>query len=448
MSFLKKFYFLFFIILIAIFGSLISWYTYKNAKDETVESLIARTDTISQLIEELDLSSLSFSAKDLENPLYQKLKRHFMNARSVNDDVRFIYIFVKDEGVVKFVIDSEPEDSEDYSPPGQVYEEAEEQGEIKHVFNTGESVVQPAYSDRWGTWITGLSAIKNPNGGTPKYVVGIDINAQDFIMGPYLKAAFPATLSLLLIILATSVYHIRKKEIELVETKAQFVSVASHELRSPLTGIRWSSENLLSDPTISENSKKIIKGIQSSSVHLLSVINDLLSISIAKHDFVNRKTFTSVDIHNLIKAILADLSSTAMSNKIEVKHDVFDEGMYVNGSEDRLKNLFSNLLSNAIKYSRPESSVLVNVGLHTVFNKKFVRVVIRDNGIGIPKDALQKVIRGFYRAKNAKNHTEHGTGLGLYICFKIAEIHDGTITIDSIEDKGTMVTVSLPFFDM
>ncbi len=77
---------------------------------------------------------------------------------------------------------------------------------------------------------------------------------------------------------------------------------------------------------------------------------------------------------------------------------------------------------------------------------KMVRVAVRDAGIGIPKQDLKKVCEGFYRAPNAKSHTESGTGLGLYICFKIAELHGGTLDIDSIEGEGTMIVVSLPFF--
>ncbi len=167
MSFLESRYsFPIFIIIIVIFGSLISWCTYQNSKEETTASLIARTDTVAQLVAEVDLSTLSYSQADLENPVYEKLKKHFVNARFVNKDVRFIYVFVRHNGVTKFVVDSEQTDSEDYSPPGQIYEEAEGQPEIFKVFETGNSVVQEAYTDRWGTWITGFSPIKDDRGNT------------------------------------------------------------------------------------------------------------------------------------------------------------------------------------------------------------------------------------------------------------------------------------------
>ena len=434
----------FFIVVVIIFGSLISWYTYQNAKDNTTASLVARTDTIAQLVTEVDLSSLSYSEIDLENPVYQKIKKHFVNARGVNKDVRFIYIFVIDQGVMKFVVDSEPADSEDYSGPGEEYGEAEEQPEIYQVFETGESVVQEAYTDRWGTWITGLSAIKDSEGNT-KYVIGIDIDASSFLMKPYLDAAFPAMLSMLLVVLAIAMYSVRKKELELVQNKARFVSVASHELRSPLTGIRWSSENLLKGDDLPEEKKTVVKAIHDSSLHLLSIINNLLSISLAEHGFADRKTFAVLDVKGLVSKVIEDLSSAADSNGVKVLYEASDASLSVKGSVERLISLFSNLISNAIKYSKKEGTVSISVGLYGTFKRKTVRVAVRDSGIGIPKDDVKKVLQGFYRADNAKVHTINGTGLGLYMCSKIAELHGGSLNIDSIEGEGTMIVVSLPF---
>ncbi len=434
----------FFIATIVIFGSLIAWYTYQNAKENTTASLIARTDTIAQLVAEVDLSSLSYSEVDLNNPVYQKIKKHFMNARAVNKDVRFIYIFVIDKGVMKFVVDSEPSDSRGYSPPGEEYGEAADQPEIYRVFETGKSEVQKAYADRWGTWITGLSAIKDERGET-KYVIGIDVDASAFIMKPYVEAAFPAMLSMLLVVLAVAMYTVRRKELELVETKARFVSVASHELRSPLTGIRWSAENLLKDEELPEAKKTIVTSIHNSSLHLLSIINDLLSISLAEHDFIDKKAFVVVDTNALVEGAVTDLKSTAEAGGIVISYEPSEVSLTVKGNADRLKSLFSNLVSNAIKYSRKGGSVTVSAGLHSTFKGKTIRIAVRDSGIGIPKNDVKKVLQGFYRADNAKTYTVNGSGLGLYMCAKITELHGGTLTIDSIEGEGTMIVVSLPF---
>lgn len=445
MSFFKRFYFSLFIAVMVAVGSLITWYTYQNANEEATASLVARTDTIAQLIAEEDLSSLSYSEADLENPTYQRLKKHFVNARAVNEDVRFIYIFVLDKGSMKFVVDSEPADSPDYSPPGEVYGEAQEQPEIFEVFKTGEPLVQSAYEDRWGTWITGLSAIKDQEGAV-KYVVGIDISATKFQLDPYLQAAFPAMLSLILVILAAAMYVVRKKELELVETRAQFISVASHELRSPLTGIRWGAENLLKATDLSTEKRTVVSAIHDSSLRLLSIVNDLLSIATAEHDFIDKKSFSSIDIKSLVKSSIDGLKATAASFDIRIDLDESSEELSVLGNAERLKNLVSNLISNAIKYSNNGELVTVAVGSHVNFNKKVVRIVIRDSGIGIPKEDIKKVLQGFYRSSNARIHTVSGTGLGLYICNKIAQLHDGNLTIDSLQGQGTMVVVSLPFY--
>jgi signal transduction histidine kinase len=440
----NRFYFPIFIFAIAVFGSLISWYVYQGAKADATASLIARTDTIAQLVPEKDLSLLTYTESDLDNSVYQNLKKSFVNTRGVNKDVRFVYIFVVDDNKVKFVVDSEPEESDDYSPPGEEYVEASEQPEIYEVFKTGKPVVQKAYSDRWGTWITGLSPIKDENGVT-KFVLGIDVAASGFILNPYIEAAFPALLSILLVVFAIAMYLVRRKELELVKTKAQFVSIASHELRSPLTGIRWSAENVLKDNKINENVKTQVESMHNSSLHLLAIINDLLSISLTERDFVNNKTFIDLDIKPIILAAMSDLKAVAISGGVNMVADISEEVLMIKGSAERVKNVFFNLISNAIKYSKNGSEIFVSAQTRKTSKGKFVYFSVRDSGIGIPKDDVKKVYRGFYRAPNAKLHTVTGTGLGLYMCDKIAKLHGGSLDIKSEEGLGSTISVSFPF---
>lgn len=440
----KRFYFSFFILAIVIIGALISWNTYRNAKENAISSLIARTDTIARLIDEQDVSSLSFSEADLANPTYQTLKKHLTEARAANPDIRFIYIFAINQGRVRFVVDSEDESSKDYSPPGQPYPEAQQ--EVFEVFNTGESLVQDVYSDSYGTWVTGEAAIKDVAGKT-KYVLGIDTEASEFVAKPYIEAAFPSMLSLILLFLALSVYIVRRKELEVIRTKTQFVSVASHELRAPLTGIRWSAENMLKQGGLAPDSVMMVNAIHDSSLHLLSVINDLLSISIADHDFIDKKAFSVLNVKTLVEKSITELTPTAASCRVTIAYETSQDELLVKGNEERLRNLFSNLISNAIKYSHENDTVQISIGPHSSFKGKTIRVAVRDNGIGIPKNDIKKVTQGFYRSQNAKIHTINGTGLGLYICFKIAQIHGGRIDIESLEGRGTMTILSLPFYE-
>lgn len=440
----SRLYFPIFIFAIVVFGSLISLYVYQGAKADATTSLTARTDTIAQLVPEKDLALLTYTDADLDNSVYQNLKKSFINTRGVNKDVRFVYIFVIDDNKIKFVVDSEPEESEDYSQPGEEYVEASEQPEIYEVFKTGKPVVQKAYSDRWGTWITGLSPIKDQNGVT-KYVLGIDVAASDFILRPYTVAAFPALLFLLLVVFAIAMYVVRRKELELVKTKAQFVSIASHELRSPLTGIRWGAENILKDNNINENIKTQVESIHNSSLHLLTIINDLLSISLTERDFVNNKTFADLDIKPIILAAMSDLKVVAVAGGVKLVADISEEVLMIKGSAERVKNVFFNLISNAIKYSKNGSEIFVSAQTRKTSKGKFVYFSVRDTGIGIPKEDMDKVYRGFYRAPNAKLHTASGTGLGLYMCDKIAKLHGGSLDIKSEEGIGSTISVLFPF---
>ncbi len=440
--FFRRNYFILFLTAVAVFGSLITWYTYRNAKRDAEASLIARTATVAQLVEEPIISSFTFSEADLSNPQYQILKKEFISARAANPDVRFIYILGVQDGSVFFVVDSEPEESEGYSAPGQVYPEV--QPEVLRVFESGVSEVQSPYHDSYGSWVTGLSPVTDAQGVT-RYLVGIDIDSQKFMMRPLIEASFPAMLSMVLFIIACALYVLRKREMELVKTKSQFMSVASHELRAPLTGIRWSTENLLKQKH-SEQTQQILEAIHDSSLRLLSVINDLLSISNTDHAFIDKKTFVELNLKSIVRSVIAELAPIAESSKIVIFEDMCNEEVRVMGNADRLRSLFLNLMSNALKYSRAGGRVQVSIGVYRHFQKRLVRVTFKDEGIGIPQSDLKKIMQGFYRAGNAQQHTSVGTGLGLYTCQKIAQAHGGDLDIESLEGKGTMVIVSLPFY--
>jgi hypothetical protein len=143
------------------------------------ESLFTRANTIAQFINAQDIASLNGSEEDLNNPAYLQIKHKLMAIRSVNSDIRFIYLNGMKDGKVFFYVDSEKADSPDYSPPGQQYDEASNL--MKEMFQKKENGFEVA-GDRWGMWASALVPIVDGDNGKIVALLGMDVPAKKYIV--------------------------------------------------------------------------------------------------------------------------------------------------------------------------------------------------------------------------------------------------------------------------
>lgn len=232
--------------------------------------------------------------------------------------------------------------------------------------------------------------------------------------------------------------HALEKEKELNEMKSRFVSIASHEFRTPLSAI-LSSTSLVEhyvNPEQEEKRKKHIDRIKSSVRNLTSILDDFLSLEKLEQGKVEAHS-TEFNLKEFIEDAIEEMEG--MSKR---KHQKFNYNY--TGTEEVyqdkkiLRNVLLNLLSNAVKYS-PEGKE-IHVSAEVKGGKAFFAV--RDEGIGIPEEAQKKLFDKFFRAKNATNI--QGTGLGLNIVKRYVELLDGTISFTSKENVGTTFTVEFP----
>ncbi len=224
------------------------------------------------------------------------------------------------------------------------------------------------------------------------------------------------------------------KEKELGELKSRFVSVASHEFRTPLSTV-LSSVYLLQKYTSAEDQPKREKHIQRiiSSVNLLTdILNDFLSVGKIEEGKIQAR-FSRFDLKKNITETIAEMQSVSKAGQqIKYAHAgetevELDPGMF--------KHISLNLLSNAIKFS-PENSV---IEIHSSVTDKQIEMRVKDSGIGISKEDQAHLFERFFRATNAINI--QGTGLGLHIVSKYAELMNGRIFCKSETDKGTEFTI-------
>jgi PAS domain S-box-containing protein len=221
-----------------------------------------------------------------------------------------------------------------------------------------------------------------------------------------------------------------EKEKELGELKSRFVSMASHEFRTPLSTV-LSSAYLISKYTGSGDNYKREKHIQRivSSVNMLTdILNDFLSVGKIEEGKIQVR-YTTFDFHEYIQSIIQEVSGLfKQGQQILYSHNGPTETLL---DQSLVKHIIMNLLSNAVKFSGEDALIKIN----SVRNDVTLTLTIKDNGLGISKEDQQHLFERFFRGANVINI--QGTGLGLHIVAKYAELMNGNITCESTVNEGT-----------
>jgi signal transduction histidine kinase len=227
--------------------------------------------------------------------------------------------------------------------------------------------------------------------------------------------------------------------------KAEFVSVASHELKTPLSVIRG-YVSLLRDGvygTITDEQKKVLGSVGDQTDRLGRLVQQLLDISRFEAG-VGRLDVKPLDLRAFLDEIAASFEPLAIQNEIAFEVYVDDElPGTIEGDDDRLNEVVGNLLANAFKFT-PRHGRIELRALPSKLNGGGVDIEVIDTGIGIPADQIDKVFEKFYQVPNGGQTRSLGTGLGLAISREITEAHGGTISADSEVGKGTTFRMFLP----
>jgi len=227
--------------------------------------------------------------------------------------------------------------------------------------------------------------------------------------------------------------------------KDEFISLASHQLKTPLAGSKYLLE-LLFDTDITkltDEQKEFMQGIDKTNKNMIEMVEDLLNVSrieAGRKFLINRKP---VDLCSIINEVIKEQDPLISKKKINLILPEHSNLCDLFVDPDKIKHVFNNLISNAAKYSNQGGTVELK------YEKKGDRLVIsvRDEGLGIPKDQQDKIFSKLFRANNAISSEIEGTGLGLYIVKYIIDSHKGKIWFESEEGKGTTFFVELPIKD-
>jgi signal transduction histidine kinase len=223
--------------------------------------------------------------------------------------------------------------------------------------------------------------------------------------------------------------------------KTEFIRIASHQLRTPLSSMRWANDLLkrgsIGRPT--EEQKEYLDIIETGNQRMLKLINDLLDVS--KIEMGNMTfDFKPVDIRAVAREVVQDLMLLATANNTALRLEAETDLPLVLSDGEKIKMVFSNLIDNAIKYTKGQGEVMVGMGK----SGDYVQVFVRDNGVGIPKAQQKNIFQKFFRSDNALKHQTVGTGLGLFIVKSIIEANKGNTWFESEENKGSTFYFRIP----
>jgi PAS domain S-box-containing protein len=227
------------------------------------------------------------------------------------------------------------------------------------------------------------------------------------------------------------------KEYEVDLMKSEFVSTVSHELRTPLASVLGFTELILTKDLKPERQMKYLTTIYKEAKRLTALINDFLDVQrmeAGKQTYEKKYEDIAPILHDIIETYQLNNPNHTIHLEKGTSHTM------VYGDKDKLAQIFNNILSNAIKYSPNGGNIFVNL-----FEEgPNLNIAIKDEGLGIPEDALDKLFTKFYRVDNSDRRKIGGTGLGLAIVKEIVKAHEGDITVHSVPREGSTFTISIP----
>lgn len=234
-----------------------------------------------------------------------------------------------------------------------------------------------------------------------------------------------------------------EKLTQLDQMKSEIISIVAHQLRTPLSAIKWTLKILLDEdagPLLKEQHELISKGFESNE-RMIALINDMLAVDRLESGKI-KYSFVPVQFEELVADMIRALLPLATQKNIHVEFTSPETLMpKIKIDPDKMRDVLQNLIDNAIKYTPKDGVVAVGVAIE----KEKLHFWVKDNGIGIPQDEQDKIFSRFFRANNAVHTETDGSGLGLFIAQSVVIRHAGNIWFESTIGAGSTFHVTLPF---
>ncbi|MDP1689298.1 MAG: ATP-binding protein [bacterium] len=234
----------------------------------------------------------------------------------------------------------------------------------------------------------------------------------------------------------------RTRQVELLKSKSAFITVAAHQLRTPVNALSWTMETLKKDEGLSEESAMFVTNGLKAANKLSKIVNDLLDVAKIEEGRFGYK-FAEVDLVQFLSDLLEADNSAAEEYGVNLYFEKPEESaITIMIDKERLALALNNVIDNAIKYNVKNGTVTVKIS--RLPDSPFIEVSIADTGIGVSSENLEKLFTKFFRGENVVKIQTEGSGLGLYIAKNIIKRHGGDVRVESELNRGTTFHFFLP----
>lgn len=449
-------------IFFSILSSVIFYFYLSSLHAKILQDHLLSISSTAALKIDGDMLAKIQTKSDMQKPEFKEIVSYLQAIRNANENIKFVYIMRKtsNDNMLSFVADADSlsnfddldlnndgtiEAWEQTSLPGDLYD-ISKIPQMKEAFNKAVADKEIT-TDQWGKLISAYAPIYN-SGGEVVAIIGVDLAADDYYR---LQDRTTVAIFILIIIffLMLSIFFViirqYRKEIRVLQDidaqKSDFISLASHQLRTPLSASKWGIHMLQQGDfgILEDSQKRIVHNLYNVNEKMVGLVNDLLKVSHIDSDNLNIK-FTKVNIAALCKEVIKDIEFMRQQKNVDFTLKLDDKFNTLKTDANLLKEILTNLLVNAIKYTADKGEVALEVRQE----KNRVLFRVSDNGLGIPKKEQLKIFSKFFRASNITKIDLNGTGLGLYFVKKAIDLLGGKIDFSSEENVGSVFYFYLP----
>ncbi len=403
--------------------------------------------------------------KDTSSAAYKSLLKQVQEIRMQDPLILYAYVMrpTNNPNNLAFVVDADAalpkikldrdgsgtvEDEEQPGMPGEAYDISDDSYAPLREFGMNRPVTdEEVTEDRWGSYISGYAPIFDAKGKTIA-ILGIDMDAAVFARLSR-SAVSPAILLLFILSgLAMAGYLLylhNRHQVQALERidkeRSGLLQLTFHQLGEPITIMQWSLETLSDILTIEQLEKLVPEHITTMNEGMRRLNGIIDTLQFAEQIDLGSITFKkeTIELETILKEV-AHKYETILNASRQTLSITCDTGITPLADREYLKVVLSEVIGNAIAYSSKNCSIDVRV--HP--ERRIVHIDVEDHGCGIPKNDQMKIFEKYMRGSNARLHKPDGNGLGLYICKGIVDGMGGEIDIESVEDIGTKVTITLP----